>query len=315
MATHKVAQNVEAEDKLLGPFTAKQSIYLAIVAVAGGLAWFLFQIFPPLVIIPLPIILFFGALSLPLKRDQPLETYFGALISFALKPKVRVWKRDGITSVVEIAAPKILEDPRKPANFDERETDQRLIFLSQLADTHGWAVRNTVQPTVTNTSMNEYSYSEAASIADPFDAQSDVGQYFNNKIEQSNEQRKQAIITTMRQGPQPPVQNPTPQQYPQQQPEVAYNPYPTSIHQSVIQPSGTQNQTSPATAPVEITNNQPTETPQQIEKKPETKQVPPDIIELANNSDLSVEAISHEAARRMKPEPKEDEVFISLHDN
>ena len=56
MAQYKVAQDVEAEDKLLGPFSFRQFIYLIIVAVACALAWGLARIFVALAIIPLPVI-------------------------------------------------------------------------------------------------------------------------------------------------------------------------------------------------------------------------------------------------------------------
>ena len=45
MAVYKVAQDVEADDKLLGPFTFRQFIYLIIVALAIALAWGLAQLF------------------------------------------------------------------------------------------------------------------------------------------------------------------------------------------------------------------------------------------------------------------------------
>ena len=74
MATYKVPQDVEAEDRLLGPFTFRQFVYLLIAAIAGALAAALFQIFPLLAILPLPVIIFFLILALPLKKDQPMET-------------------------------------------------------------------------------------------------------------------------------------------------------------------------------------------------------------------------------------------------
>ena len=52
MAIYKVPQDVEAEDKLLGPFTFRQFIYLLIVAAMGFLAFVLWQILPILAIIP-----------------------------------------------------------------------------------------------------------------------------------------------------------------------------------------------------------------------------------------------------------------------
>ena len=66
MAVYKVPQDVEADDKLIGPFSFRQFIYLIIVALSIAAAWGLGQLFIPLAIIPLPLIIFFGALALPL---------------------------------------------------------------------------------------------------------------------------------------------------------------------------------------------------------------------------------------------------------
>src|SRR6186997_950947 len=105
MAVYKVPQDVEADDKLIGPFSFRQFIYLIIVAISGVLAWALAQLFIPLAIIPLPIIIFFGALALPLRKDQPMEIYLAAIVSYYLKPHRRLWVADGVQSLVEITAP------------------------------------------------------------------------------------------------------------------------------------------------------------------------------------------------------------------
>ena len=59
MAVYKVPQDVEAEDKLLGPFSFRQFIYLVIAVLAGGLAYFLGTIFIGLALIPLTLIVIF----------------------------------------------------------------------------------------------------------------------------------------------------------------------------------------------------------------------------------------------------------------
>ena len=56
MAEYTVAQDVEADDKLIGPFSFRQFIYLIVVAGASAIAWGLAQIFVVLAILPLPII-------------------------------------------------------------------------------------------------------------------------------------------------------------------------------------------------------------------------------------------------------------------
>jgi hypothetical protein len=75
-------------------------------------------------------------------------------------------------------------------------------------------------------------------------------------------------------------------------------PYPT-MHQSVINP---------------ISKSDPKKTTPKTEaEKPSEKQLSPDIINLANNPDLSVETIAREANRIQEKEKlSEDEVVISL---
>ena len=96
MAVYKVPQDVEAEDKLLGPFSFKQFIFLLIAVASIAIAYGLSRILLPLAIIPLPVVIFFGTLALPLRKDQPMEVYLAAIISFILKPKKRLWRPDGI---------------------------------------------------------------------------------------------------------------------------------------------------------------------------------------------------------------------------
>ena len=45
MSRYKVAQDVEAEDKILGPFSFRQFIYLLVAAAGIALAWGLSQVF------------------------------------------------------------------------------------------------------------------------------------------------------------------------------------------------------------------------------------------------------------------------------
>lgn len=140
MAQYKVPQDVEAEDKLLGPFNFRQFVYLL---VAGGLiavAVGLFQIFPILALIPLPPVLLFLALALPLKKDQPMETYLAAVASYYLKPRNRVWTPGQRESTIKITAPKKVEEERAREITGEEAT-HRLSFLADIVDTEGYAIK------------------------------------------------------------------------------------------------------------------------------------------------------------------------------
>ncbi|MEO8911974.1 MAG: hypothetical protein ABI303_03250, partial [Candidatus Saccharimonas sp.] len=90
--------------------------------------------------------------------------------------------------------------------------------------------------------------------------------------------------------------------------DIQFNPYPTSIHQSVIQPLGLDDQVASDPVPAE----KPSETQPTSSLSTSDKPLSPDIINLANNSDLSIETLSREA-NRAKAKGGDGEVFISLH--
>ena len=136
MAQYKVPQDVEADDKVLGPFSFRQLIYLFVAGGLIALAFALFQIFPLLAAIPLPIIFFFLILALPLKKDQPMETYLAAIVSFYLKPNKRFWNPGQRNSTITITAPKKVEGPRI-RTISEDEASHRLSFLADVIDSEG----------------------------------------------------------------------------------------------------------------------------------------------------------------------------------
>src|SRR5690349_11254535 len=178
MAVYKVPQDVEAEDKLIGPFSFRQFIYLIIVAISIAIAWGLSRLLLPLAIIPLPLILFFGALALPLKKDQPMEIYLAAVISYYLKPRRRLWQPDGIQSLVEITAPKVVEVKRSK-DLSQTEAEQRLSYLANIVDTGGWAVRG-VAAAAPDSAMQNDAYFAAQQTEDILSTDGGVARSFNN---------------------------------------------------------------------------------------------------------------------------------------
>lgn len=152
MAQYKVPQDVEAEDKLLGPFTPRQVIYLFIALGTVGLSVGLINLFSEIgIIISIPlfiIAIFFLILALPLKKDQPTETYLIALINFHfLKPQKRFWIPGQRESTIFITAPKKVVGPRV-RTIAEDEASRRLSFLANIVDTEGYSIKtpSAVQP-------------------------------------------------------------------------------------------------------------------------------------------------------------------------
>lgn len=336
MAVYKVPQDVEADDKLIGPFSFRQFIYIIIAVIAIALAWGLAQLFIPLAIIPLPIIIFFGALALPLRKDQPMEIYLAAVVSFYLKPKKRLWQPDGIQSLVEITAPRS-NDVQRSKDLSQDEAEQRLSYLANIVDTRGWAVRGVDVPTPNSPMQNDV-YNEAQQAPDVLDETGGIAQSFDSMINQADAKRRNEMVERMHTPPTaqqftqqaPPVPDPyttlaAPQSTlpsaapaPAVEPHLNYNPYPDAIHQTVINPLGSARATQPLPAALQPHPGSPppiVPTPQNPAPSTSNPIVSPDIISLANNSDLSIETIAHEANRIHKKEEEglpEDEVVISL---
>jgi hypothetical protein len=342
MASYKVPQDVEADDKLLGPFSFRQFVYLIIVAMAIALAWALSQLFIGLAILPLPIVIFFGALALPLRKDQPMEIYMAAMVSYYLKPRNRRWDPAGVETLIEITAPKVVEVQRTK-ELSQNEAEERLSYLANIVDSGGWAIRG-VNSGAANSSLNSDVYLEAQGAQDILDTSTSVAQNFDQMMTQSTERMHEEARARMMQAtmPQPaiapampvaPAQNTSQvnQQLPPQPQYTAtpsvdpqnlqFNPYPT-FHQSIIQPlDDTSHQAINNINPVVPQNPTtaapatPSPAPAAVNPPKDTsdRQLTTDIINLANNPDISIETIAHEAHRiHKKAEEESDEVVISL---
>ena len=193
MAVYKVPQDVEADDKLIGPFSFRQFIYLIVVAISGAGAWGLSTIFLPLAIVPLPIIVFFAALALPLRKDQPMEAYLSAVVSFYfLKSRKRLWQPDGIDSFITIIPPKDSER-RLVKDLNQEEATKRLTYLADLVDTHGWAIRGTTADTSVSTDL----YYESQQTPDMMDRNTPAAQAMINHLDEEAAELKQGAAARM----------------------------------------------------------------------------------------------------------------------
>ncbi len=147
MATYKVLQDIEAEDKLFGPFTLKQFIFAAIAIGIGFLGFrILIEGLPifvtaPIILTLLPFFLVFGFLAAPIGQDQPNDVWLFARLRFLFKPRVRIWNQDGISELVTVTAPK-RQETVFVKNYSQDEVRSRLQALANTVDSRGWAVKN-----------------------------------------------------------------------------------------------------------------------------------------------------------------------------
>lgn len=336
MAVYKVPQDVEADDKLLGPFSFRQFIYLIVVAISGAGAWGLSTLFLPLAVLPLPLILFFGALALPLKKDQPMEAYLTAIVSFYfLKSRRRFWEPDGIESFVTIIAPKN-SDIKRTKDIGVEEAEKRFSYLAGVVDSHGWAVRG--QDVGAPANLSTELYREAEQATDIMDAGTSHSQALDRMMDDQKTNKRQELVDKIQKpGPAAPAaaattakdDDDTKTTDKASKEESAQKPKkPKSTGQGYL----TSDQRDAVTYALGLAEELEDEkvgridTPQALRSEENkasatsvasTSVTPPSAatIDLATNRpELTVETISKEAARiKEKEELPEGEVFISLH--
>jgi len=143
MAAYKVIQDIEAEDKILGPLTLRQFIYAGISAFFLYLTYYVFSKGATfLVAFFLPVALVVGFFAFPWGRDQPTEVWALAKIRFMLKPRRRIWDQSAVKELVTVTAPKKEGPSYATKNLSQVEVKSRLFALADTLDSRGWAVKN-----------------------------------------------------------------------------------------------------------------------------------------------------------------------------
>lgn len=213
VATYKLIQDIEAEDKILGPLTLRQFIfalitaffaYLCVICVAKH-AFFLLVVFAP----PMILGTFF---AFPFGRDQPTEVWALAKLRFLFKPRKRMWDQSGVKELVTITVPKKVER-NYTDGLSQIEVHSRLKALANTIDSRGWAVKNV---NITSYAPNPLTIAspdrllDISSIPDAvpdavvlasddmLDTQNNpIAQQFDNMIAQSTQMHREQLVAEM----------------------------------------------------------------------------------------------------------------------
>ncbi len=237
MSTYKVIQDVEAEDKILGPLTLRQFIYAGIAAICGYLSYFLgthgagFML-----VVFLPICFIFAFFAIPWGRDQPTEVWALARIRFLLKPRRRIWSQSGVKELVTVTAPK-RPQTMYTNGLSETEVKSRLHALADTLDSRGWAIKNSAvnlysepalvmgEPDNQERLINPSEMPQQVSPVDIHDSDdmmdelnNPTAQHMDNMIAASAKAHRQKIIDSLNQ----PAPEPAPAQSSHQHPANNY---------------------------------------------------------------------------------------------
>jgi len=329
MAVYKVPQDVEAEDKFLGPLTFKQFLFGGGVIITGYIMFLMVTrgaaIFT---IIILPFFLAFLALAFPWGKDQPTEIWLAGRFRYMFFPRKRIWDQSGAKDLVTITVPK-REEHIYSDGLEEDEVKSRFDALASVVDSRGWAIKNIVEAQKQTTdrlaggSVIDPPVKDTSSIAHAKDVYDNVSSplpnQFESMIQESETTRRQATLDMVdealqsQQGqslPQVPTAStvqpaaqPANRWFDHQTATAPVDPDLAQLQQAQQEYAATTQQTT-AAAP------QPTQatTAPQTPNTPSEPPVDPGILALAHNDDLSVETI----ARQVNKSDDDTEVVINL---
>jgi hypothetical protein len=233
MAQYKVIQDVEAEDKLVGPLTFRQFVYALVAAGLGFLSYFLISHSAGFLSIPfIPIAMISAFFAWPWGRDQPTEVWALAKIRFYFKSRRRIWDQSGAKELVTVTAPKKIA--RNYTNgLSLGEVNSRLRVLADTIDSRGWVVRNVdpnspnqIQQAINNANSDRLvgvhtispalpavaANSDVKDADDIMDTKNNpIARQFDNMITASAAAQRQRLIKSLQQT-QPPIKVSNPKQ-------------------------------------------------------------------------------------------------------
>lgn len=346
MATYKVIQDIEAEDKFVGPLTLKQFVFAMTGGFFGWVSFFFITTFAWGLVISLPPMLFGFFMAFPWSKVQPTDVWVLAKIQFYFKPKKRIWDQAGRQDLVTITAPKKIEK-HLTKDFSQTEVKSRLKALADTIDSRGWVVKHATAADAYGTAGSTDRLFDATILPQQVVDQSydlpDImenthvdqllndtdAQRRNQLIEQVNQARKpanqtEAIITP----PSVETIKPSTKKPAERIDEMLLNEQIKNKkaagdagykHMSKIGAKKPA-QTTKADDSDDATDSSKDPSKTNQSKKPEneqtkdistmTEQVSPDIINLARNNDLNVATIARQANNQRL---SDEEVVISLH--
>lgn len=224
MASYKVIQDIEAEDKLLGPLTLRQFIY----AFVGGCLLFLTYFVashgaPYLVIIFVPPAIVCVFFAFPWSHEQTTEVWALARIRFLFKPRRRIWDQSGIKELVTINVPKRLAEVYTDG-LSQHEVRSRLKALANTIDSRGWAIKNAANPyplvyasasddrlVGMETLPQEVPSINTENYTDMLDTTTNnVAQKFDTMLTQNAKTHRQRLVSSLQSPPMPQNQPTTP---------------------------------------------------------------------------------------------------------
>jgi len=134
----KVPQNIDLEDKVIGPLTLRQFIYLLI----GGMAdYIVYKAIPGFTSYLLIMVFSIAAFAFAFIKiqEQDFAYFINAFFSFLVSPKIFVWNKEvHVEEIPKPAKPEHEEESGDKLTQDPQKVRSRLQMLAEVVDTQGW---------------------------------------------------------------------------------------------------------------------------------------------------------------------------------
>ncbi len=130
---YQVPQFIDVEDRIIGPLTLKQFLYLAFDGAVLFVLWFIIPSFLIWAIIAVPLSALAAAFAFLKINDRPFAYFFLAVIGYFMKPRLYIFS-------TAPSAPRrpLSEKPAEtiaPKTAEEKVTRSRLKELALMLDT------------------------------------------------------------------------------------------------------------------------------------------------------------------------------------
>lgn len=130
MAQYQVPQFIETEDKIIGPLTLRQFIYLAVVGLISFFLFFILQLWV-WIIISSTLVAIAGSLAFIRYNGQPMYKIALYALKYFWQPRFYLWKKSEIQPAApEIKIPKI--EIVKPEIAEEKIGEAKKPLLKNL---------------------------------------------------------------------------------------------------------------------------------------------------------------------------------------
>lgn len=125
MAQYQVPQFIETEDKIVGPFTLRQFLYIAVAGLISFMLFFVFKLFVWLIFTAL-ISSIAAAFAFVKYNGRPLTTMLFSAFKYLWHPRLYLWKSQAAQVRKEDLTPATPPTPKAP---EEKESPLSQVML------------------------------------------------------------------------------------------------------------------------------------------------------------------------------------------